>query len=113
MFKFLKDIVLKFAAGQAIDSVIDLLDEWLEKFYAQKPKTCAALVSGFYIGIDGFLEDLVAKTKTDIDDKAVAALKAEIEKFAAAHNIELIDLDGVETEDASPGGDHPDTPPNP
>lgn len=105
MFKKIADFFKKLASGLVADAVIaqsgEMIQQGLEAFYAEKPKTCASLVSSFYIWIPT-LQGLAAKTKTPLDDKEVVELKSEIEAFAAKHGIQLVDLDKMPQEPPPP-----------
>lgn len=86
-------IIIDVAANTAISKGGDLLEEGLNDFYAKSPQSCSAMVASLYVWVDTSLEDLAAKSGTDYDDKAVDAVKAELEKFAAAKGFALTNLD--------------------
>lgn len=95
MFKKLFDWIKSLVSSDtiediAIEKIISLANDGLEKFYAKDPVKATALVQSVYAWIPT-LAELAADTKPDLDDKGVEAVKKEIEEFAAAHGIDLVD----------------------
>lgn len=93
IWDFIKVWFGSFGADMLTTQGGELLKDSLEKFYEKHPKTCAAMVASMYVWIDTAMEDLAAKSKTDIDDKAVDEAKEELEAFAAAKGFTITNLD--------------------
>lgn len=66
---------------------------WLEKVWQENPQLIKTLLVSVYPFIDGYVENYAAMTKTKVDDNAVSSIKQLLEGFAAAHEIELPNVD--------------------
>lgn len=69
------------------------MEEALESYAVKNPAAASALVTSLYAWVDTELEELAAKSKTDVDDLSVDEVKAELEEFAARHGLTLQNLD--------------------
>lgn len=70
-----------------------LLDMALPALKAKDPKAYAVALAAIYGPIDVYLEEIVHKTDTKIDDAVVEALMESIEEAARKDGIPLPDID--------------------
>jgi hypothetical protein len=93
LWEAIKGIFGGIGADLLIDKGGDIVQEGLNDFYGKNPKACSAMVSSMHVWLDTSIEDLAAKSKTKLDDKAVKEAKTELEAFAAAKGFTLTNLD--------------------
>ena len=90
---WLHEALLGFILPRALEIGGDELRKVLDKAYAESPDLVRTSVVSLYPFIDVYVEKYAAQTKTQLDDKAVAALMDTIEKFANDYEIGLPNLD--------------------
>lgn len=95
IWDWIKTIGLNLAGNAAISQVEVLIDKGLEEFIVSDPVKCKGLVVGLHSFIPTLAKLAAKTTGTDVDDKAVAATRVELEAFAARHNITLVDIDAL------------------
>jgi len=91
LFEIIKKIfsaAAKVTKGPLIEKGGDFLEEALENYAAKKPEQAAALVQSLHAWAPELLI-LAQKTKSDVDDLAVAEIQAELVEFAVRHNLPL------------------------
>lgn len=88
IWSFITNFFLNSGAQTLMDQGAEVADKALVDFYASDPVAATALVKALYAFVP-YLQTLTAKTGTTLDDQAVAEIKSELEKFAAANGIVL------------------------
>jgi len=85
--------VFKDSFDRLLDEGGDGVEKLLEDGYAKEPGLTTELIPVLYKYWDTIVENYVARTKTKVDDKIVLEVKQAVERFAAAHDITLPNVD--------------------
>ena len=95
MAKFI-EFILKLFAG-SFQTLLDgggaYVESLLNDGYEKEPALTRELIPVLYKYWDTLVENYAARTKGKTDDKIVLEIKQAIERFAAAHGIELPNAD--------------------
>jgi len=89
----LKDMILNMLAPIIKKVAKDVLKTLIARFFEKAPNETKVVLMAAYPGIDVYLEDVVEKTKTELDDAVVEALMEAMEEEATNHGLILPNLD--------------------
>jgi len=89
----IKDMVLNMLAPIVRKVAKDVLKAFLVRAFEKTPTEAHIIMLAVYPGVDVYLEDLVEKTDTELDNAVVAALMEAMEEVAAEEGFELPNLD--------------------